>query len=91
MRILWTPAAAADLQHISDYLNEHHPHYRQPTMRKLYEAIRSLKHSPQRARIGRENGTRELLFPPTPYVAVFRMRDQAIEILRIYHAAQDQP
>jgi plasmid stabilization system protein ParE len=37
MRIRWTPAAAADLQHISDYLKSRHPHYRQPTIRKLYE------------------------------------------------------
>jgi plasmid stabilization system protein ParE len=43
MRIRWTPAAAADLQHISDYLKDHHPQYRQPTMRKLFAAIQSLK------------------------------------------------
>src|SRR6266700_2136776 len=30
MRIWWTPAAAADLQGISDYLKEHHPRYRDP-------------------------------------------------------------
>ena len=37
MRIRWTPPAAADMQGISDYLKKHHPQYRQPTMRKLYE------------------------------------------------------
>jgi plasmid stabilization system protein ParE len=37
MRIRWTPAAAADLAHISDYLKDHHPHYRPQTLRKLYE------------------------------------------------------
>jgi len=73
MRIRWTPAAAADLQHISDYLKHHHPHYRQPTIRKLYEAIRSLKELPHRGRPGREEGTRELLFPTLPYVAVYRV------------------
>ena len=31
------------MQSISDYLKEHSPHYRQPTMRKLYEKIRALK------------------------------------------------
>jgi plasmid stabilization system protein ParE len=36
MRIRWTRAAAADLQSINDYLKEHHPRYRDPTMRKLY-------------------------------------------------------
>lgn len=46
MRIRWTPAASADLQHISDYLKQRRPHYRQSTMRKLYEAIRALKNAP---------------------------------------------
>jgi toxin ParE1/3/4 len=91
MRIRWTPAAAADLQVISDYLKEHHPHYRQPTMRKLYDAIRALKQWPGRGRIGREGGTRELLFTPMPYVAVYRVTEQTIEVMRVYHAAQDRP
>jgi toxin ParE1/3/4 len=90
MRIRWTPAAAADLQHISDYLKDHHPHYRQPTMRKLYEAIRSLKAVPHRGRPGREDGTREILFPPLPYVAVYRVKEHTIEVVRIYHSAQDR-
>jgi toxin ParE1/3/4 len=91
MRIRWTPAAAADLQRISDYLMEFHPHYRVPTMRKLYEAVRALKQWPQRGRIGREEGTRELLFPPLPYVAVYRVLEDSVEVLRIYHTAQDRP
>lgn len=90
MRIRWTTAAAADLQRISDYLQDHYPHYRQPTMRKLYEAIRSLTVAPYRGRLGREEGTLEILFPPLPYVAVYRLKEQSIEVLRIYHTAQDR-
>jgi plasmid stabilization system protein ParE len=77
MRIRWTPAAAADLAEISEYLKNRHPHYRQPTMRKLYQAICSLRDSPGRSRPGRESGTRELLFPPLPYVA-YRVREQSV-------------
>ncbi|MGA2136598.1 MAG: type II toxin-antitoxin system RelE/ParE family toxin [Bryobacteraceae bacterium] len=91
MRIRWTPAAAADLQQISDYLKEHHPQYRQPTMRKLFEIVRSLKQQPRRGRPGREEGTREILFPPLPYVAVYRIKEQTIEVLRVYHGAQERP
>lgn len=91
MRIRWTPAAAADLQRISDYLKKEHSRYRQPTMRKLYETIRSLRQSPARGRPGHEEGTREILFPPMPYVAVYRVREQTIEVLRLYHGAQDRP
>jgi len=88
MRIRWTPAAAADLQHISTYLKDRHLRHQQPTIRKLYEAVQSLKEWPRRGRLGHEDGTRELLFPPLPYIAVYRVREQDIEVLRIYHAAQ---
>ena len=91
MRIRWTPAAAADFEYINDYLKDHHPRYRQPTMRKLYQAIRSLKALPHRGRPGREEGTREILFLPLPYVAVYRVTDRSVEVVRIYHGAQDRP
>jgi toxin ParE1/3/4 len=90
MRIRWTPAAAADLQHLSDYLKDHHPHYQEPTLRKVFAAVQSLKEWPHRGRPGREEGTRELLFPPLPYIAVYRVRGDSIEVLRIYHGAQDR-
>ena len=90
MRIRWMPAAAEDLEHISTYLKDRLPQHRQPTMRR-HEGIRSLKNSPDRGRSGREKGTRELLFPPLPYIAVYRIKEQTIEVLRIYHGAQDWP
>jgi toxin ParE1/3/4 len=71
MHLRWTPAAVADLQHISDYLKEHHPRYRQPTIRKLYEAVLAL--------------TREFLFSPLPYVVVYRLSGRSVEVLRIFH------
>jgi plasmid stabilization system protein ParE len=37
MRVRWTPAAAEDLQHIKDYLNEHYPHLAQATTLELYD------------------------------------------------------
>ena len=91
MRIRWTPPAAADLQGISDYLKDHHPHYRQPTMRKLYERIRALKDAPYLGRPGRIEGTREILFSPLPYIVIYRVHEQTIEIWRIWHTSQDRP
>ena len=91
MRIRWTPAAAEDLRRISDYLKEHHPHYRQATIRKVYAAIKSLNEWPYRGRLGREEETQELMFPPLPYIAVYRVKEQDIEVLRIHHGAQDRP
>jgi plasmid stabilization system protein ParE len=62
-------------------------------MRKVYETIRSLRQAPYRGRPGTEQGTREILFPPLPYVAVYRVNDlqNTVEVLRVYHGAQDCP
>ena len=88
MRIRWTPAAASDLEQISNFLKDRHPNYWRPTITKLCEGIRALKDWPNRGRPGREAGTRELLFPPMPYIAVYRIREQTLEVLRVYHTAR---
>jgi toxin ParE1/3/4 len=90
MRIRWTRAAAEDMEQLARYLRENHPQYWQPTIRKIYSTIQSLKEWPNRGRVGGEGETRELLFPPLPYVAVYRVKAESIEVLRIYHGAQDR-
>ncbi|HKN76818.1 MAG TPA: type II toxin-antitoxin system RelE/ParE family toxin [Candidatus Acidoferrum sp.] len=91
MRIRWTPTAAADLEHIKDYLSEHNPQFAQSTVLDLYETIRSLKASPHRGRVGREEGTRELVFTRLPYIVAYRIKEQTVEILHIFHGARDRP
>ncbi|MBZ5635536.1 MAG: type II toxin-antitoxin system RelE/ParE family toxin [Acidobacteriia bacterium] len=90
MRIRWTPAAAADLDQIKDYLAERHPDLTQPTVVKLYAAILSLKRMPNRGRPGRERDTRELVLAPMPYIVAYRVRGDAVEILHIHHGARDR-
>ncbi len=89
MRVRWTPAAADDLENISNYLHDQHPQIAQPTVRRLYAEIRDLSGFPFRGRPGRETGTRELILSGLPYVIVFRTLDQGVEILRIYHGSQN--
>ena len=75
IRIRWTRGAAEDLEHIKDYLTEHHPQFAQSTVFKLYETIRSLKTSPRRGRLGREEGTRELVLSRLPYIVAYRIKE----------------
>lgn len=91
MRLRWTPAAAEDLEHIKDYLAEHHPQFAQSTIIELYESIRSLKISPRLGRVGREEETRELVLTRLPYIVAYRIKEQAIEVLHIFHGAQNRP
>ena len=90
MRLRWTPAAAADLEQIKNFLQKRHPRFAQPRVVRLYETVRSLKTSPFGGRAGREPGTRELVFTPLPYLAVYRVKVESIEILHIYYGAQER-
>jgi len=91
MRIRWTRAAAEDLEHIKDYLTEHLPQFAQSTVIELYETSRSLKTSPRRGRLGREEGTRELVLSRLPYIVAYRIKEQTVEVLHIFHGAQNRP
>ncbi len=91
MRIRWAPAAADDLEAIHIYLRENHPPFAQTTIRKLYDAARSLKQFPFRGRVGRLEGTREYVMAPLPYIIVYAIGVDAIHILRVVHGARDWP
>lgn len=55
----------------------------------IYEGCKALRKFPRRGRIGREPNSRELVFAPSPYIAVYRVTHSFIEISRIWHGAQD--
>ena len=57
----------------------------------LYNGCTSLENFPHVGRKGRIAGTRELVFSGLPYIVVCRVVDRVIEVLRIYHGAQDWP
>lgn len=90
MRLRWTPAAAENLESIYTYLCEHYPSFAVPTVSALYEAVRTLRTLPERGRLGEIRGTREFVLPRLPYIIVYRINEQVVEVLHIYHGAQDR-
>jgi len=92
MRIRWTDSAAQDLIGICDYTREHHgsAQARQTALR-IVERLDSLEQFPRLGRSGRKAGTRELILPGLPFVAIYRVREDVIEVVRILHGAQCWP
>lgn len=84
-------AAANDLEEISNYLYLHHPSFAASTIQRLYAAAKSLKEFPYKGRIGKKEGTRELVLAPLPYLMIYSVDDQTVNILRFLHASQDRP
>lgn len=64
MELRWTQEAAADLERIADYLFEHTPDRAERLVRALHDAPATLLMFPNRGRLGKKEGTRELVSHP---------------------------
>ncbi len=91
MRIRWSPEAVDDLDRIFHRIRLDNPDAARRVAREIYRRVDRLKVFPTRGRVGRVEGTRELVFTPLPYIAVYRVAENIVEIGRIYHGAQDWP
>ena len=92
MRIRWTEPAAHDLTHICDFTEGlDGPAAARRMALTIYQGVSSLTQFPHRGRPGHKLGTRELVFPGMPFLAVYRIRAEVIEINRILHGAQKWP
>ena len=91
MEIRWSALAAQDLERIFNKIHRDNPTAARTVIKTLYDGCSALAEFPQLGRVGRMKGRRELIFPALPYIAVYRIAEQAIEVSRIYHSAQDWP
>jgi toxin ParE1/3/4 len=57
----------------------------------IYKGIAMLQTLPNRGRAGRAENTRELVFPPWPYIVVYEIIEDQVQVLRIRHASQNWP
>ena len=90
-RVRWTASAARDLAQIVDYIRKDNPRAARRVAQTVYQSVAALRHFPERGRVGLAEGTRELVFAPLPYIAVYEIVEDQVLVLRIRHAAQDWP
>jgi len=92
MEVRWSVPAAEDLERICARIERNNPEAARRVAKIIYDGCTQLRDFPN---LGHEShrmdGRRELAFPPLPYVAVYRIKQNAVEISRIFHGAQDRP
>jgi len=91
MELRWTEAAANDLEHIANYLFENAPGRASGLILEIYNAPSALLTFPHRGRPGKKRGTRELVLSPLPYIVIYQITGEVINIARILHGAQKWP
>jgi toxin ParE1/3/4 len=89
MLVRWTILASDDLSRITRRIRQDNPTAARKVAKTLYDSAMSLETMPDRGRNGRIAGTREFVI--APFILVYRIKANIVEILRIYHSAQDWP
>jgi len=91
MRVRWTTTAAGDLAHIVEYIRKDDPAAARRVAQAIVGGVAGLRTFPSRGRIGFVENTRELVCTPSPYIAVYQIIGDHVQVLRIRHGAQDWP
>jgi len=87
MLIKWTRAALASADEIASLIAKDNPTRANSFVLELQAAVTQLQAHPGMGRAGRVPGTRELVLHKN-YIAIYRVREDDVEILRLHHAAR---
>jgi toxin ParE1/3/4 len=92
MLIRWTKPAVDDLSHVCGYTEEHFGAAQAHRAAvAIYDAADSLQTMPHRGRPGRKPGTLEMVVSRFPFIVIYRVGQEAVEIVRVLHGAQQWP
>lgn len=95
MQLKWTEPAADDLEEVEAFIaRDNSPAVAIDVVLKIINTLETvLPVHPDAGRLGRVQGTRELVIGGVPYLVVYRLNDTErwIEVLRVLHDAQRWP
>ncbi len=91
MKVIWLEDAVYDLRELRHYIAKDNVIAANQVAKKILETIKLLSEQPEMGRAGRVLHTRELIIPDIPYIIPYRVKNNFIEILRVYHSAMQWP
>ena len=91
MRIRWLSRALRNLDEEAEYIARDDAQGAARIVERIATSVARLATYPSLGRVGRVPGTRELIVPGTPYIVPYRVRNDMVEILRVFQSARKWP
>jgi plasmid stabilization system protein ParE len=91
MRVKWLRTALRNLDEEATHTAADDPAAARLVVERVLAAVARLEHLPAMGRPGRVPGTRELVVEKTRYIVPYRVRDDVVEILRVFHTSRRLP
>jgi addiction module RelE/StbE family toxin len=89
--VKWTSKARRDLYSVEQYIAQDNPPAAVETVLKIINAVEVLTRFADMGRPGRIPETRELVIIGLPYIIPYRVTDNTVIILRVYHTSRKWP
>jgi toxin ParE1/3/4 len=83
--------AVNQIQNPFDYIAAENPPAADRTVKRIREVVLLRARMPYAGRVGRVAGTREIPITGTPYVAAYRIVENSIHVLAVFHGAEQWP
>jgi len=91
MRVRWLRTALRNLDEEASFIAADDAAAARLVVERVLEAVAQLAEQPGLGRPGRVPGTRELVVPKTRCIVPYRVRGDAVEILRVFHTSRRLP
>ena len=91
MKVLFSRSAQADITAIFEYIARDNPIAARHVVAAIERSTNLLSQYPYSGRMGAVENTRELVIPRLPYVVVYQIAAEAVEVIAVFHAAQNRP
>ncbi|SDE57067.1 Plasmid stabilization system protein ParE [Variovorax sp. CF079] len=91
MRVRWLRKALHNLDEEAAYIATDDAAAARLVVGRILDSAAQLAHQPGLGRPGRVPGTRELIVQKTRYIVPYRVRGDAVEILRVFHTSRRLP
>ncbi len=91
MRVHWLRAALKNLDDEAGFIATDDPQAARAIVARITRTVALLSTQPALGRPGRVPGTRELVIPRTHYLVPYRVRQDTVEVLRLFNTARRPP
>lgn len=91
MQVKWLRRALRNLEEEASHIAHDNPQAAAALISAVDESTRLLARHPDMGRPGRVPGTRELILPHFSYIIPYRVKEQRVEILRVFHTSRKWP
>ena len=91
MKVIWSASAVRQLQEVVDYLQDESAARAVTIRRRILATVGLIGQMPDSGRIGRIDGPREAVVPRSPYIVVYQVSTETVEVLGVWHAAREWP